>query len=167
VLFGFKNGGTGTHRVTYADGAVLNVASKERAPTVFTDQDGVEVATVQRGDSSTALLPGGGELLHFDSDPDEAKTPELFRMVVTDRAREPLGAIHVIRRAGGWTLSRLAGELYDESFWWDRAGEPMPIPLLGARIYLERPASPAERSVLVGACVDMAIGLRPYIKEMN
>jgi hypothetical protein len=167
TLFGFKNGGTGNHRVTFADGSVLNVASRERAPSVFTDAAGVELATVHRGDSSTAVLPGGGELLRFESDPEEAKTPELFRIKLTAASGEPLGGVDVIRRAGGWSLRRLAAEIYEDSFWWDQAGQPLPIPLLGARIYLDRAPSPIERTVLVGACVDIAIGLRPYIKEMN
>ena len=167
VLFGFKNGGTGNHRVTYSDGAVLNVASKDGAPTVLTDGAGVEVATVHRGDTSRAVSAGGGELLQFSADPDEAKSPELFRMVVTGAGGDRLGSVHIVRRAGGWTLGRLANDLYDESFWWDRAGEPLPVPILGARVYLDREPSPVERTVLVGACVDVAIGLRPYIKEMN
>jgi hypothetical protein len=167
ILFGFKNGGTGNHRVTYQDGQVLNVASRDGQPSVFTDAGGVELATVQRGDSSTAVLPDGNELLRFTAHPDEARTPDVFRLVASTPAGEPLADVHVIRRVGGWTLGRLLNDLYEDSFWWDRAGQPLPVPILGTRVYLNREPSPVERSVLVGICVDIAIGLRPYIKEMN
>jgi hypothetical protein len=55
VLFGFKNGGTGNHQLTYTDGRVLGVASKDGAPSVFSDQQGNVVATVTRGETSTAV----------------------------------------------------------------------------------------------------------------
>ena len=46
ILFGFKNGGPGNHLVTYRDGSVLGVSSRDLAPTVLT-RDGVEIATVE------------------------------------------------------------------------------------------------------------------------
>src|SRR5438874_1118299 len=49
VLFGFANGGTGTHVLTYPDGARVLVRSGERKPTVVSRADGVEIATVHRG----------------------------------------------------------------------------------------------------------------------
>jgi hypothetical protein len=167
VLFGFKNGGAGNHRVTHTDGAVLNVASKDAAPTVFTDAAGAELATVHRGESSRAVLPGGGEVVRFDPDPEEAKSPDVFRMVARTPSGDRLASVHIIRRAGGWSLGRALDGVLNEAFWWDRAGQPLPVPILGARVYLDREPTPTERTVLVGACVDIAIGLRPYIKEMN
>jgi hypothetical protein len=49
ILFGFRNGGTGNHVVTYQDGATLRIASRDRAPTVLSRLDGTEIATVHRG----------------------------------------------------------------------------------------------------------------------
>jgi hypothetical protein len=43
----------------------------------------------------------------------------------------------------------------------------MPVPVLGTRLTLERPPTDIERDVLLGACVDLAIGLRPYISVMD
>ena len=50
VLFGFKNGGTGNHVLTFRDGPVIGVASRDGQPSVFTFADGRPVATVTRGE---------------------------------------------------------------------------------------------------------------------
>jgi hypothetical protein len=138
------------------------VASKDGAPSVFSDQHGSEVATVTRGETSTAVLPDAGELFQFAGDPEEGKTLELFRLVVTTGAGEHLGRLDVIRRDTGWTISRAVDAAWQEYIWWDQAGRALPIPILGTRLTLTRPVVRIERDVLLCACVDMAIGLRPY-----
>jgi hypothetical protein len=40
-------------------------------------------------------------------------------------------------------------------------------PLLGTRITLRSEITPLERDTLLGASVDVAIGLRPYIAAMS
>jgi hypothetical protein len=50
TLFGFKNGGTGKHQLTYADGRVLGVQSLDGAPSVFTQSNETPLATVTRGE---------------------------------------------------------------------------------------------------------------------
>ncbi|MGV9837812.1 hypothetical protein ACWDUL_26940 [Nocardia niigatensis] len=167
ILFGFKNGGTGRHRITYADGSVVWVESKDSAPTVLSRGDGTSLGTVQRADTSTAVGSTAGTLFHFVPDPEEARTPELFRMVVLDRMGQKIGRLDVVRTVGGWTLGRMVNDLYDASFWWDRAGQPLPVPILGTRLWLKHPLDPVERDVLLGVCVDIALGLRPYIAVMK
>ncbi|MVU76985.1 hypothetical protein GPX89_06960 [Nocardia sp. ET3-3] len=167
ILFGFKNGGTGKHRITYADGSVVWVESRDSAPTVLSRGDGTALGTIQRADTSTAVGSTAGTLFHFVPDPDEPRTPELFRMLVLDRMGAETGRLDVVRTAGGWTVRRLVGDLYDESFWWDRAGQPLPIPILGTRLWLKHPLDSVERDVLLGACVDITLGLRPYVAAMK
>ncbi len=167
TLFGFNNGGTGNHQITYRDGGVLNVASKDGAPSVFTRADGAEVATIHRGDSSSAVLAGGTELFRFVSHPTEAESYELFRTIVTTPAGEQVANLDIVRQVRGWTLARVVDEAWDEYVWWGQAGPPLPVPILGARLHLDRPIDGVERDVLIGACVDIAIGLRPYITEMK
>jgi len=41
------------------------------------------------------------------------------------------------------------------------------VPILGTRATLTRELTPLERDVLLCACVDITIGLRPYISAMN
>src|ERR1700726_3478569 len=55
TLLGFKNGGAGNHRLTYGDGEIVRVASKERAPTVLSRGDGTHFATIDRGATSSAV----------------------------------------------------------------------------------------------------------------
>jgi hypothetical protein len=169
TLFGFKNGGTGTHTVAYSAGGQLRVQSRDAKPTLLTRADGTEVATVTRGETSTATAPDATVLLRFAADPTEPKTPDLFRVAITTAADEPVGTIEVIRRVGGWSTSRIldAAVDLDVNYWLTRTGEPLKIPIHGTRVLLTRDLSPIEREVVVGACVDMAIGLRPYITEMN
>jgi hypothetical protein len=162
VLLGFKNGGTGNHQLTFTDGRVLGVASKDGAPSVFSDQHGSAVGTVTRGETSTAVVPGVGELLRFAGAAEGGKTVELFRLAITTPAGEDLGRLDVIRRDTGWTISRAIDAAWDEYIWWDHAGRALPIPILGTRLTLTRPVMGVERDLLLCACVDMAIGLRPY-----
>ncbi len=166
ILFGFKNGGVGSHTVTYRDDSVFNVVSKDGAPSLFTRTDGSEIATITRGETSTATL-GGRDIVHFRPAPVDAKTVELFRLILTAPSGEEMGRMDVIRRVAGWTLSRALDGAAGELIWWDRPGQPLPVPILGTRLTLDRPPVGAERDVLVGACVDMAIGLRPYVSAMQ
>ncbi|WP_225728081.1 MULTISPECIES: hypothetical protein [unclassified Nocardia] len=167
ILFGFKNGGTGRHRITYADGSAVWVRSASAAPTVLSRDDGGEIATIRRGDTSTAVAATGGTLFTFVPDPAEPKTPELFRMLVRDKGDQEFGRLDVIRTAGGWSVGRLVDELYDTYIWWDRAGEPLSVPILGTRLLLRTPVDGLARDVLLGACADITLGLRPYIAAMK
>ncbi|MGW4249761.1 hypothetical protein [Nocardia sp. NPDC004722] len=167
ILFGFKNGGAGKHRLTYADGSVVWVESRDAAPTVLSRGDGTSLGTIQRADTSTAVGSTAGTLFHFVPDPEEPRTPELFRMVVLDRMGVEAARLDVVRTVGGWTVRRIVSDLYDETFWWDRAGQALPVPILGTRLWLKHPLDPVERDVLLGACVDITHGLRPYITAMK
>lgn len=173
VLFGFKNGGPGKHGLTYEDGRQILVHSRELKPTLISDAAGAEIAVVNRvakggPDRSTAVAAGGTELLQFSSDPVEAVNSDIFRVVVTDSAGGDVARLHVIRKAGGWkSLSDVLDSAWSTYIWWDHAGAPLPVQVLGTRLILLRPLTPTERDVLFAACVDLAIGLRPYIAEMN
>lgn len=114
-----------------------------------------------------ARSPDGSALLAFAPDPVEDRTPDLFRMVVTAGDGGAVGTLDVIRKVPGWTLSRAVADAATFAIWWDHAGQPLPVPILGTRLTTVRPLSPVEREVLVCACVDLAIGLRPYIASMN
>src|ERR1700729_2745654 len=52
TLLGFKNGGTGNHRLTLRGGSLLNVASLDGKPSEFTREDGTAIATAVRGAST-------------------------------------------------------------------------------------------------------------------
>jgi hypothetical protein len=167
ILLGFKNGGTGKHRLTYSDGRILEVTSRDGAPSIFTTADDAPLATVTRGATSTAVLPDATELFTFAGDDAEAKTVDLFRLTVATESGENLGRLDIIRRVEGWDISRALEAAWNVYYWWDHAGQPLPVPILGTRLTLTRPVVGIERDVLLCACVDMAIGLRPYASAMN
>jgi hypothetical protein len=167
MLLGFKNGGAGNHQLTFTDGSVISVGSKDGAPSAFARGDGTNFAIVTRGATSVAVLTDGTSLFEFVGDPTEAKTADLFRLLVSTGSGEQLGRLDVIRRVDGWSMSRALDAAWQTYFWWDRAGQSLPVPILGTRLSLARAVEGVERDVLLAACVDMAIGLRPYAAAMQ
>jgi hypothetical protein len=166
TLFGIKNGGPGTHVLTYDDGTALRVQSKAAVPSVFSDGDGSPLAIVQRAATSVAI-GADGPVLEFGPSPEAPKTPELFRIVVTAPDGEPVARLDIIRKPVGWSMGRALNVADDLYLWWDPTDQTLKIPILGVRLHLVRPVTVLERDVLLGACVDMAIGLRPYIDAMR
>jgi len=166
-LFGFANGGSGNQVLAWADGSVLRIASREQQATVLTRGGGSTLATVERGDVSVARSPDGSTLLAFAPDPVEDRTPDLFWMVVTAGDGGAVGTLDVIRQVPGRTVSRAVADAANVAIWWDHAGQPLPVPILGTRLTTVRPLTTVEREVLMCACVDLAIGLRPYIASMH
>jgi hypothetical protein len=164
MLFGFINGGTGTHVLTYADGKHVHVHSRSSEPTLVTTPEGAEIVTIERGDTSVARTSSGGEVVEFTGDPDGVKSPEAFRMRIKAPDGTDLGRLDVIRTVAGWKLS---DSIVDTIIWWDRAGAPLKVPFLGTRLEVTRPLSELERDTLFAACVDLAIGLRPYVAGMR
>jgi hypothetical protein len=164
VLFGFKNGGVGTHLLTYQDGSAVHVRSGSGAPTEIARPDGVTIATIERGDTSVARASGGTEIVRFVGHPDGVAVDDAYRLAMLAPDGSDLGRLDVIRRTGGWAL---ASDLTNEVIWWGQAGQPLKVPILGTRLELTRPLTDTERDTVLGACVDMAIGLRPYVKQMR
>jgi hypothetical protein len=167
ILLGFRAAGAGRHRITYADGSVVWVDSRDDASTVLRRGDGTAIGHILRADTTTAVAATGGTVCHFVPHPDEPRTPDLFRLLVLDRMGNEIGYLDVIRTAGGWTRRHLAHNLWDACIWWDRAGRPLPVPILGTRLAMARPLDRVERDMLLGACVDIALGLRPYVTVMR
>ena len=165
ILFGFKNGGTGRHVVTYADGSELTVHSKDAAPTVVSRGE-VEVATIERGETSTARAAGGTTVFSFAQAPEESR-PDVYHLVVTAPDGSTAAHLDVIRKVSGWSVVDRINAIDDYFIWWDRAGAPLKTPLLGTRLTVLRPLTETEKDVLLGACVDITLGLRPYTKSMG
>jgi hypothetical protein len=113
---------------------------------------------------------GGGELFHIGPDPDEAMTLELFRLLITTPSGADVGRLDVIRRTGGWTVSRAIDAANQEYVWWDQAGRSLALPILGTRLTLRQPFGEfdaLEQEVLLATCVDIGVGLRPYVAAMG
>ncbi|MEG8181638.1 hypothetical protein [Nocardia terpenica] len=161
------NAASHKHRITYADKSVIWVESKPIAPTVITRGDGTAIGSVLRADTSTAVASTGGTLCHFIPHPDTPSTPDLFRLLLLDRSGNKTGRLEIIRTPAGWAMGYNGEHARDTTLWWDRTGPPLPVPILGTRLVMNRPIDRVERDILLAACVDMAIGLQPYVAVMK
>jgi hypothetical protein len=137
------------------------------APSIFTDGGGAPLAIVTRGATCCAVIPDNTELFGFAGDAAEAKTLDLFRRSVATESGENLGCLDITRRLEGWDVSRALEAAWNVYYWWDHAGQALPVPILSTRLALNRPVVGLERDVLLCACVDRAIGLRPYASAMS
>lgn len=167
TLFGFKNGGVGTHLLEVADGEALHVKSGSSVPTEVTTAAGATVATIERGEeSSIARAAGGTEIMRFLPHPDGCKNLERYRLIVTEPGPDgtTLGGLDVIRTMSGWGF---VSEILWGTYLWDEVGAPLKLPFLGSWTSTERAVSDVERNVLLAACTDIVIGLRPYVKDMR
>lgn len=141
-LLGFRTTGTGTHRITYADGSIVWIRSRTSAPTILTRSDGTHIGAIQRAGTSTAVAATGGTLFHFVPAPNSPATPALYRLHVLNRMGEKVARLNIIRGSD-------------------------PTTLLGTRLLLCEPPDAIERDILLAACVDITLGHRPYITEMK
>jgi hypothetical protein len=158
VLFGFKNGGPGTHRVTFEDGYVLDVASRESKPTVFSDSGGTPVASAERGESTTVSAPDGAPILRVVPRVADGVTADLLHMALTTPLGAELGTLDVVRTQAGW---RTLDDLLFDPAWMNV--NTLKTPILGTSVRLHAVPDVQLARLLVGICVDIAIGLRPYI----
>ena len=163
MLLGFKNGGTGNHRLRYADGRTVGVGTRDGAPSRFTTASGSPLATVHRGVASVAVQPDGRELFWFTEDADEPATPELYRIRIAIPETGEVGWLEVIRRA---PIPSASGS-WDGLHHVQVEERSRPVPVHGTRLFVTEPITAVQRDVLLASCVDIAIGLRPYVAAMN
>ncbi|MCU1452501.1 MAG: hypothetical protein JWN46_647 [Acidimicrobiales bacterium] len=170
VLFGFKNGGPGIHVLTSLGGTAIEVESREQKPTLFRSADGAPLAEAVRGAPSVVSAADGSVVFTVVPAPDGAtvpagaRLPDAFRTHLLDAAGSTFGTLDVIRSQGGWSLG---AELVDDMIWFGHAGQPLKIPVIGTALTFLRPPTALEGDLALAVCVDMAIGLRPYIPEMD
>jgi hypothetical protein len=176
ILFGFKNGAAGTHVITYADGTTLSVPTVDSEPTQVTRGDGAAVCTITRGETTTITAPDGSVILRFLPDPDSPREPAFYRMRLEDGAATHLATMDVIRDAGGYgevgildvldVVDTLASSGVGGLFSSDPGGS-LKLPFFGCRTALFREPTPLEQDALLAACVEMGIGVRPYVAAMG
>ena len=171
ILFGFKNGAVGTHVLTYADGTTLAVPMADGEPTQVTRGDGSAVCTITRGPTSTITAPDATTLLSFLPDPVEAEASSHWRMRLEDGTGAHVATMDVIRQGGGYDDVGIADVLETVDFvaggFVSEPGGSLPLPFLGTRVVLFRELTPVEQDALLAACVEIGIGVRPYITAMG
>ncbi|WP_280274979.1 hypothetical protein [Nocardia wallacei] len=128
------------YRIDYPDRSEVWVEPKDSASTSVHRADGAVVGTILRATSATAVAATGGTLFHFVRDPGTPRTPELARLLVLDRSGGELGCVDI-----GYAGS-----------------DPHPDRIAVRGLILR---DRVEQDMLLGACVDMTLGLRPYCVE--
>lgn len=171
ILFGFKNGAEGTHVVTYADGTTLAVPVADLEPTHVTRRDGAAVCTITRGETTAVTTPDGAPLLTFRQDPIDPKPRSHYRLQVDDGAGAHVATLDVIRDAKEYGEIGV-GEVLDAvdfvtGGFVSEPGGSLPLPFLGTRVSLYRDLTPLERDAILAACVEIGIGVRPYVTAMG
>lgn len=182
VLFGFKNGGSGTHVFTAeSGGATLSVVSREQQPTSFLDAAGIEIGQAERvvygtkaddaeGNLTTVRDAAGNLVFRVVPSatgptlPPGSKAPDLYRTDLLDASGTVCGGMDLVRVAAGWSLG---AQLVDDMIWFGHAGQSLPLPIAGTALTFARPPTALEGDLALGMCIDVSIGLRPYIAEMN
>jgi hypothetical protein len=166
ILFGFMNGGTGKHLLTYTDGATLIVETRDSKPSLVS-RNGTPIASITRADTTTATATDGSVIYKFAGDPEAEGVSELWRALITLPDGTPAGRLDVINSNSGWeigvedVLDLIGGDFGGGG------SSSLPIPFLGTRLILTEPTSELQRDVLLAACIDIALGVRPYFTAMG
>lgn len=164
TLLGFKNGGVGKHGLVAADGRSLMVESISGAPSIVRADDGRDVGHLERGDDrSVARDAEGTPRITVTGDPSGVSSLDAFKLLLHDDGGRPLGKLGIARTQAAWSLLR---DIETEIVWWDKAA-PLKLPLLGASIALDAPVDDVTSDLLAAICVDVCIGLRPYVADMR
>ena len=167
VLFGFKNGGPGTHVLTFGDGRVLHVKSRASGSVDVVTPGGAPFGQIARSKdvASLATDAGGRTLLTVHADKTEIKTRELYRLHVQDSLGSHLGRLYVIQKGSAWET--LGAELGDEASWITRGGYAISVPYPGTLVSFDREPTQDEQAMVLAICVDIALGTGSYLPEMG
>ena len=182
VLFGFKNGGSGLHELVAADGSKLLVESRAWQSTLVRDGHDQLIGEVQRRpdaisgrtdtdrwreaklDTSRVHLPDDTTLFTVAADPEHESDLDAFRLVLVEPSGARLATLAIIRSAAGWSLAQ---DVMDDIIWFGKAGQSLPIFILGSLLVFDRDPTPIEGDLALAMCVDICIGHSPYIPAMD
>ncbi len=101
----------------------------------------------------------GAEVGRVVAYPKESRADSAWPHQLTDAAGQALGVLTWVRTTGKIDV---IGELTDLYIWWDRAGQALKVPSLGAHLALNHAVADVLGD-LVAACVDMTVGSHSFI----
>ncbi|RFA09074.1 hypothetical protein B7R54_07435 [Subtercola boreus] len=172
IALGLRNHGPGRHLMQTREGERVVTASGYNSPSTI-ERRGSTVATVSCGATTTVTGAGGVVLYTIEPDPDRASTADVRRMLVRGDGGATVARVDVILASSGWDISpgevlgfglALAteglGALVSEG---TPRGGSLPIRILGTRLVLVGPVAEEQRDLLLGLCVDLAVGGRQYV----
>ena len=157
VLFGFKNGGSGTYRLASSDDEI-DIAV---GATTTVSRDRTPVGRIVPADGGARFEDADGSLLAMWNPYQGTKADDAWRHPLTDSAGADLGAIAFTRTRHGW---KTFDDFLTWTVTWDMAGIGAKLPSAGSLLSLNAPVSPVLGDLLAAACVDVAVFPKGYIK---
>jgi hypothetical protein len=153
VLFGFKNGGSGTYLLTGGD-AELTVEC--HSGTTKVSNEAGDVGTIETDKEFAVLRDAtGAEVARLVGHPESDRANSAWTYRVLDGAGASLGDVMLIRNAGPISIT---GEIVDAAIWWGRAGKALKMPTLSTRLMLKAPVDGLVGDLLLAECVNLCLG---------
>jgi len=162
VLFGFKNGGRGKFTLAGGGESVTLDCADER--TTARGEAGTVGTIEEEGNGEATFRDASGAVLAIwqgfpYAEHGEATWP--YTLLEPDGSTV-LGLLRLLRTSLKFDL---LGEAIDTAIWWDRPGQGMKLPTLGARLELRHPVGPVLGDLLLAACVDATIGPHDHLRR--
>ncbi|RFA13724.1 hypothetical protein B7R21_07780 [Subtercola boreus] len=172
IALGLRNHGPGRHLMQTREGERVVTESGYNSPSTI-ERGGSRIATVTCGATTTVTGANGAVVLTVEPDPDRASTPDVDRMLVRGDGGDPVARVDVILAKSGWNVgpAELLGfglALATEGLGvlvgnGTPSGGSLPIRIHGTRLVLAGPVPEERRDLLLGLCVDLAVGGRSYV----
>jgi hypothetical protein len=157
VLFGFKNGGAGKYEIKSAAGELL--VDCHLKGTSVTTGAGEAVGMIEPEEGSAVLRDRNGTVLaRLIGHPTANRIDSAWVYPIVDSTGTAVGTITLMRPGFNF-----AADVVDTWIHWDRAGQSLKVPTLGTRLELTQPVDAVLGDLLMGACVDLAIGPRGFL----
>lgn len=172
IMLGLRNHGPGRHLLETRDGDRVVTVSGFNSPSMI-ERNGSTVATIDCAATTLVTDISGDVVFTVEPDRERASTADVDRMTVRGADGQIVAQVDVILAASGWELSPndvigfglsvasegLGALLSDGT----PSNGSLPIRILGTRLVLPRAVALPERDLLLGLCVDLAIGGRSYV----
>jgi hypothetical protein len=155
VLLGFQNGG----RSAYAIEGSATRMEVAVAATTRVSRDGAVLGSIVGQGSSARIESASAAVLAHVHPHQGAKADPAWSHRLTGPQGEPIGALTLMRTAGGWSMQ-------DFVHWtatWDMTGIGAKAPSAGASLQLHAPAGDVLADLLVAALLDASTLPRGYI----
>jgi hypothetical protein len=164
VLLGFRNGGSGRYKLSVSGGAELTVDCANPR-TKLTDGAGQVLGTLEKDATGDGvLLAGDGTVLaRAAAQPKDKNSDFEWQHPLTGPDGQVLGQLTWVRArpVTGWDVVNGINDMY---VWWDKAGESLKVPSLGAHLTLDHPVPPALGDLLLATCVDITVGSKSFVQ---
>jgi hypothetical protein len=156
VLFGFKNGGRGTYKLT----AGQDVLDLDVGPTTTVTRNGAPLGRISGHGDGARFEDAAGRVLALLRPHQGPKAEDVWRHPITSPDGAELGTLSLVRVNTAWkTLSDVI------TTWaaWDVNTNSLKMPSAGSLLALIAPLDSTLDALVAAACVDVAVFPRGYV----